>query len=172
MRQPVEHLRAVLAQSGVEVPAAAPHLRDQVKAQFRFDLTSLGVDTGNVDQLGGAIAGLASMTKAMLLFAIPPDVIVHFVTLFDCVESVLDDDLESVIHLARGDFSSSRSLPHLGGPGFSRETEQGSESVVESTVEDSLVDKTALLEATLGALDSVTQALDVLRQALTRMEES
>jgi hypothetical protein len=95
LRQPVDHLRHLLAANEVEVYDAPDWLKAQVRAQFRFDLASMGVDHGSPEQLEGAVVGYAVALKALLTFVVPPQLIAQFVTLFDCVEPILDEDLDA-----------------------------------------------------------------------------
>jgi hypothetical protein len=100
LRQPIEALRQLLDDNNIDIFDAPEHIKAQVRAQWRFDMASLGLDTADDAAVSGAVAGLAATIKALLTFTLPPEVVSQFVSLFDCIEPVLDEDVDAAVEMA------------------------------------------------------------------------
>lgn len=87
LRAPIEGLRATLIEEGYEPPTVPVHLVDQIRAAWRNDLATLGLDAFNPDHLAGALAGLVISAKAPDL---PAVVYAGIVKAFDTLEPLLD----------------------------------------------------------------------------------
>lgn len=98
LREPFDNLRAALAEQGVIVNVT-PMAADQIRAAFRMDLTQAGVDTGDPQQVAGALAGLAISVKMLgILNVASTPVVAQFVGLFDVVWPILDEDFDAEIN--------------------------------------------------------------------------
>jgi hypothetical protein len=105
LNAPVAKLREMLEANEVGVYDAPDWLQRKVRAQFRFDLATLGIDPASEEQLAGAIVGYGVALKALLTFVVPPELVSQFVSFFDCIEPLLDEDIDAQVDQASdGDF--------------------------------------------------------------------
>lgn len=93
LRTPVAQMRAQIEQAGAQITETSVFVLDQLRASWRFDLASLGLDSTDPDQLAGALAGLVlGMKQAVLML---PNVGIGFyvpwVRMFEALEPLLDD---------------------------------------------------------------------------------
>jgi hypothetical protein len=94
---PWAEMRRQLAEAGIAI-YVPPGAIDQVRAAFRLDLMQVGVDTGNLDQVGGAVAGLTCSLKMLNMIGLADaNVVAHFVGLYDIIVSLLDVDYDAEV---------------------------------------------------------------------------
>lgn len=88
LKAPVDQLRVHLSELGISTDPPSVTVLDQFRASWRFDLSSLGLDTTNVDHLAGALAGLVLSGKAQ---GLPVGYYAMIVRMFDALEPLLDN---------------------------------------------------------------------------------
>lgn len=95
LNRPFAELRAGLEDEGWSF-TLPDSVAEQIRAAFRFDLVQMGIDTGETDQVAGALAGLGIALKALSVMGVAtPPVSMQLTMLYEIALPLLDHDFDA-----------------------------------------------------------------------------